>query len=153
MSKRYISSQYRHSQLQLQHCPFWRSVLEGLILRTDPTSGQYGKILPSRLRIQDIAYLSSDSVKIKVIKDSKKRLGIISFFTAIYGSYGYLLYRLLILSRSLYLVDNSTDYTDKAIHCHSLSFMPDADHKVHTTKTRSGDSIVLDSVVNPPMGP
>ena len=44
-----LKSQYRHSQLQLQHCPSWRSILEELILRIAPTARQYGKILPNSL--------------------------------------------------------------------------------------------------------
>ena len=45
----WLESQYRHSQLQLQHCLSWRSILEELILRIAQTAGQYGEILPSRL--------------------------------------------------------------------------------------------------------
>ena len=45
----WLESQYRHSQSQLQHWPSWRSILEKLILRITPTTGQYGKILPNRL--------------------------------------------------------------------------------------------------------
>ena len=44
-----LKSQYRHSELQLQHCPSWRSILEELIFCIAPTAGQYGKILPIRL--------------------------------------------------------------------------------------------------------
>ena len=39
-------SQYRPSQLQLQHWIPGRSILEELILRIATTAGQYGKILP-----------------------------------------------------------------------------------------------------------
>ena len=46
-----LESQYRHSRLQLQYCPSWRSILEQLILRIAPSAGQYGKIWPSRLSI------------------------------------------------------------------------------------------------------
>ena len=42
-------AQYRHYQLQLQHCPSWRLILEELILCIAPTAEQYGKILLSRL--------------------------------------------------------------------------------------------------------
>ena len=44
-----LESQYRHSQLQLQYCLSWRSILEEFILRIALTAGKYGKILPSRL--------------------------------------------------------------------------------------------------------
>ena len=44
-----LESQYRHSQLQLLHCPSWGSILEELILLSALTAGQYGKIVPSRL--------------------------------------------------------------------------------------------------------
>ena len=44
-----LESQNRHSQLQLQHCPCLRSILEELILLIAPIAGQYGKILPGRL--------------------------------------------------------------------------------------------------------
>ena len=43
-----LKSQYRHFQLQLQHFPSWRSILEKLVLRIAPTAGQYGEILPIR---------------------------------------------------------------------------------------------------------
>ena len=44
-----LESQYRHSQLQLHHCPSWRSTWEEFILRIALTAGVYGKILRSRL--------------------------------------------------------------------------------------------------------
>ena len=43
-------SQYRHSQLQLEHVPSWRSILEELIIHIAPTAEQYRKIFVSRLR-------------------------------------------------------------------------------------------------------
>ena len=45
----WLESQYRHSQLQLEHWPSWRSILEELIFRIAPTVGHYGKILSCRL--------------------------------------------------------------------------------------------------------